>query len=180
MEISDGPLRGVHACAIAGLPRELEQIATSLGLLPEQFGATRNGAFQADLDLPAGFWRVWPERRIALWVGRDPDQPPPLARWQPHDELSLLEMILRLGQNGIWLYEGRLGGSSGWSPALPLKLVYEQLRLHPERFDRLSGEFGDSSGRSQQAVVSRFGCVEAVSPTQAIRWLSIVYGLTSD
>ena len=117
---------------------------------------------------------------IGLWIGRDPDQTPPLVRWRPPAELSLLEMILRLGEHGIWLFEGQLGADGDWSPPLPLKAVYEQLRRHPERFDRLSGEFGDSSGRSQHATISRFGCVEAVSPTQAVRWLSIAYGLISD
>jgi len=180
MEIGERPLQGVCACAVAGLPRELGAIAASLGLLPEQFGPTRGGAFQADLDLPAGFWRVWPERELGLWIGRDPDQRPPLARWKPGGELSLLEIILRLGEHGIWLFEGQLSDGEGWSAPLPLKTIYEQLRSHPERFERLSGEFGDRSGRSQHATFSRFGCVEAVSPTQAVRWLSIAYGLSSD
>lgn len=180
MEIGERPVQGVRACAVAGLPPELKRIAASLSLLPEQFGPTRDGAFQADLDLPAGFWRVWPERQIGLWIGRDPSQLPPLAHWGPRAQLSLLEMILRLGAYGIWLFEGQLGGDGGWSPPLPLKAIYEQLRCHPMRFDRLSGEFGDSSGRSQHATISRFGYVEAVNPTQAVRWLSIAYGLTSD
>lgn len=180
MEIGERPLQGIRACAVAGLPPDLERIAASLGLLPEQFGPTRDGAFQAELDLPAGFWRVWPEREIGLWIGRDPDQPPPLARWQPAREMTLLEMVLRLGEHGIWLFEGQLAGDGGWSRPLPLKAVYDQLQHHPERFNRLSGDFGDSSGRSQRATISRFGCVEAVSPRQAVRWLSIAYGLSSD
>lgn len=180
LKIGEPPLQGFRACAVGGLPPELESIAVSLGLLPEQFGPTRDGAFQADLDLPAGFWRVWPDREIGLWIGRDPDHPPPLVHWHPTQELSLLEMILRLGEHGMWLFEGRLGDDDGWSSPLPLKVVYEQLKRFPERFERLSGEFGDSSGRSLPAAISRSGSVEAVSPTQAVRWLSIAYGLSSD
>lgn len=180
VQVGERPLRGVRAFAIAGLPSETDLMASALGLLPEQFGPTRGGALQADLDVPAGFWRVWPDKAIGLWIGRAPGQEPPLAHWHPQPELSLLEMILRLGEHGIWLYEGRLGNDGGWSPPMPLKGVYEQLCLFPERFEKLSGEFGDSSGRSRRAVISRLGCVEAGDPTQAVRWLSIAYGLISD
>ena len=178
--INERSSQGIRACAVAGLPSDLAGIADALGLLPAQFGATRASAIQADIDLPAGFWRVWPKKGIGLWVGREPGPGAPLQRWQPGVELDLLEMILRLGEHGVWLYEGRLHAEDGWTVPLPLKAIYERLRLRPEAFDALSGEFGDSSGRSQQAVISRAGCVEAVSPTQAVRWLSIAYGLTSD
>lgn len=182
MQTGEQPPQVVCACAITinGLPPDLDEIAAALGLLRGQFGATRDGAFQADLDVPAGFWRVWPAKKIALWIGRDPDQQPPLVHWQPQAELNLLDTVLRLGEHGIWLYEGRLRGNGVWSPSLPLKAVYEQLKLHPELFDQLSGEFGDSSGRSQQALISRLGCIEALSPAQAVRWLSIAYGLNCD
>lgn len=178
--ISERPFDGIRACAVGGLPADAVLIAEMLGLLPTQFGATRGGAIQADIDVPSGFWRVWPDRGIGLWIGRDRGQPPPLKRWQPAVELDLLRTILRLGEHEVWLYEGQLHDESGWTSPLPLRTIYETLRLQPDNFDALTGEFGDSSGRSQTAFISRFGCVEAISPTQAVRWLSIAYGLTSE
>jgi hypothetical protein len=171
----------VRACAVAGLPADPAEIARALGLAPGQFGATRGGAIQADIDLPSGFWRVWPDTGIGVWIGRDPDQSPPLRNWEPSAPLELLHTVLRLGEEyDTWLYEGQLHDASGWSAPMTLKAIYDLLRLEPDRFDALSGEFGDSSGRSQTAAIFRSGCVEAISPTQAVRWLSIAYGLNGD
>jgi hypothetical protein len=174
------PFTGVRAFAVAGLHGEPGQIAEALGLDPAQFAPTRHGAIQADLDVPAGFWRVWPDEGIGLWIGREPGTEPPLRQWRPRVRLDLLKVVMRLGERGIWLYEGQLHGDDGWTPRQPLKMIYEQLQRHPDAFDALSGEFGDSSGRSQQAVISRFGSLETLSPTQAVRWLSIAYDLTRD
>jgi len=178
--IHERPLDTIRACAIGGLPSEPALIAAALGLHPAQFGQTRRGAMQADIDLPRGFWRVWPEHGIGLWIGRDPGQAPPLLWWRPAAELDLLQTILRLGEHNVWLYEGQLRDESGWTEPLSLKAIYDELRRQPDTFEALLGEFGNSSGRSQSAFISRTGCVEMSSPTQAVRWLSIAYDLTSD
>jgi hypothetical protein len=173
-------LDAVRACAVGGLPRDPSAIADALGLLPDQFGATRHGAIQADIDLPAGFWRVWPGRGVGLWVGRDPLQMPPLQHWQPTAEIDLLDLILTLGSHGVWLYEAQLRSEGEWGDHVPLKRVYEELQRGPQRYDAVRGAFGEPTGRSLNATILRSGCVEAVSPTQAVRWLSLAYDLTSD
>lgn len=177
--ISERPADTICACAIGGLPVEIGDIADALGLLPEQFGATRGGAIQADIDLPSGFWRVWPDSGIGLWVGRDPGQAPPLQRWHPAVELDLLETVLRLGEHDAWLYEGKLHADDGWTEPMSLKSIYALLHVHGELFDAMTGVF-DDAGRAQHATITRSGCVEMSSPAQAVRWLSIAYGLNSD
>jgi hypothetical protein len=178
--IGDRSFQRVRACAIGGLPAETSAIAAALGLHPAQFGPTRRGAIQADIDLPIGYWRVWPDQGIGLWVGGDPGQAPPLQRWHAPAELDLLQTILRLGEHDVWLYEAQLWEENGWTAPLSLKAIYQGLRRRPNGFAALRGEFGDASGRSQTAFISRTGCVETLSPTQAVRWLSIAYGLNRD
>lgn len=169
------------AVAVAGLPRDTAAIARALGLNAEQFGPTRGGAIQADLDVPAGFWRVWPTRGIGLWISRAPQRRPPLGRMAHTAELDLVQTVLRLGDHGIWIYEGRLfDADAGWTRPLPLKDLFHTLVRDQQRMLAVAGSWGDSAGRSHEAVLTRAGEMQAVSPTQAVRWLTIACGLPYD
>lgn len=167
----------IPAVAVAGLPRAVEALADVLGLLPTQLAPTRDEALEAELDVPPGRWRVWPARGVGLWVGRD-TSPPPLARVRALYPLDLAETVRRLGEHGIWLYEGRVFEGGGWSAPLPLKPVY-QLLLGGEA-TAVCGAFGDRAGRGHEAMISRSGQLRMNHPEHALGWLEIACGLTDD
>jgi hypothetical protein len=169
------------AVAVAGLPRRDAAIAGALGLDVAQFGPTRGGAIQADLDVPHGFWRVWPARGIGLWISRVPHQRPPLARIAHPANLDLVQTLLRLGDRGIWIYEGRLfDDNSGWGRPQQLKELFDVLARDQQRILAIAGSWGDSAGRSHDAVLTCAGEMRAVNPTQAVGWLSIACGLPDE
>jgi hypothetical protein len=157
----------VTAVAVAGLPASVAELATSLGLLPEQFGATRDDALEAELDVPSGRWRVWPDRGVGLWVSGDAT-PPPLTRVTAELTLDLRGAVSRLGGHGIWLYEGRILRGGEWSGPLPLKSAYPLLA----DADAVCGSFAER-GRSEEALLERSGRVRMRHPARALRWLEI-------
>jgi hypothetical protein len=170
----------VSARAVRALPSDTVSVARALGLLPAQFGATRDGAIQADLDVPDGFWRIWPESGFGVWVGRAPNQPPPSIPSISMAGVDLAQAILRLGESGIWLFEGRiLRHGSGWTNPLALSDAYGLLMRSASDMLAIDGWFGDSSGRSHHGVLSRDGELQAVSPTQAVRWLMTIYAISN-
>ena len=80
--------RLVPAGVPCGLPKDLAAAASDLGVTPSQFQHMRGGALQAELDLPSGFWRVWPELGLAAptrdalkFVHRARYLVTPIARW---------------------------------------------------------------------------------------------------
>jgi hypothetical protein len=184
LQLRDGaeaPEGLVPAVAVAGLPGHPEEIARHLGVGLEQFGATRGGAIQADLDVPAGFWRVWPDRGIGLWVGRVPGQPPPLGRLCPSVEIDLAATLLRLGERAIWLYEGQLFHEErGWTRPLALRPLFEELTQGGAEYIAIAGSWSDPAGRAYRAVLTRSGELQATRPTQAVRWLAIACDLPDD
>jgi hypothetical protein len=166
----------ISAVAIVGLPRERASIAVALGLLDGQLAETRGEALEGELDLPPGFWRVWPSTGIGLWVGRDAS-PPPLTRVGSMLTLDLSGTVRRLGEYGIWPYEGRALRDGRWTPPLPLKPLYEHLLAGADAFH---GSFGDEGGRSEEALFERAGRLRMRRPEQAVRWLEIASGLHND
>jgi hypothetical protein len=171
----------VAAVAVAGLPDEPAAIASYLGVETSQLGQTRGGALQADLDVPAGFWRVWPARGIGLWIGRAPGQRPPLGALRPNLDIDLARTLLRLGDRGIWLYEGRLyERERGWSRPLQLRPLYEALVDDANDTLAVAGAWSDPGGRAYRAVLTRAGELQARYPTQAVRWLAIACDLPDD
>jgi hypothetical protein len=176
-EIELAPTVAIPAVAVAGLPRAAVDVANVLGLLPSQLAPTRDEALEAELDVPPGRWRVWPTRGVGLWVGRD-TSPPPLARVRALYRLDLAETVRRLGEHGIWLYEGRVFDRGRWSEPLPLKPVY-QLLLGGEA-TAVCGAFGDRAGRAHEAMIFRSGQLRMSHPEQALGWLEIACGLTDD
>ncbi|MGH2781393.1 MAG: hypothetical protein ACRDLA_08305 [Thermoleophilaceae bacterium] len=114
---------------------------------------------------------------MGLWVGRD-TSPPPLARVRALYSLDLAETVRRLGEHGIWLYEGRIFEGGNWSAPLPLKPLY-QLLLDGNA-TAVCGAFGDRAGRAHEAMISRSGQLRMSHPEDALGWLEIACGLTDD
>jgi hypothetical protein len=180
-DVAETPEEFVAAVAVAGLPAEPSAIAAHLGIELGQLGATRGGAFQADLDVPAGFWRVWPARGIGLWISRMPGQRPPLGRVRPNVEIDLARTLLRLGERGIWLYEGRVyDREHGWSRPLALRPLYRALADGTDETLAVAGAWSDPAGRAYRAVLTRAGELQARYPAQAVRWLAIACDLPDD
>lgn len=180
-DVAEAPQELVAAIAVAGLPEESSAIASYLGIDEAELAATRGGALQADLDVPAGFWRVWPARGIGLWISRKPGQRPPLGRLRPNVDIDLARTLLRLGERGIWLYEGRLyDREHGWSRPLALLPLYRALTDGSTDTLAVAGAWSDPAGRAYRAVLTRTGELQARYPTQAVRWLAIACDLPDD
>jgi hypothetical protein len=176
-QVEIGPTAASPAVAVAGLPQALEAVAEVLGLLPSQLAPTRDEALEAELDVPPGRWRVWPARGVGLWIGHD-TSPPPLGRVRSLYRLDLAETVRRLGEHGIWLYEGRVLDADGWSAPLPLKPLY-QLLVGGE-VTAVCGAFGDRVGRAHEALISCSGQLRMSHPEQALGWLEIACGFKDD
>jgi hypothetical protein len=168
----------VLASILVNLPSDLVDVASLIGVRLAQLEPMRGGAFQAELDLPPGFWRVWPQHSIALWIGRAPDAAMPhIAR--PHrNDLDLLSTLLRLHRAGMWLQEASLVFDDGSrTHSAPLEAIISTLRTHGGQIVGIAGFWGDESGRALQAEIYRSGEIRAGSPTTALRWLETAYGL---
>jgi hypothetical protein len=170
------------AVLFANVPTEPQAAVAALGLDPEQVGHVRGGALQADLDLPDGSWRLWPERGIAAWLGRHAEAtPPPTASDLQRGDVDLLAGLDRLLDRGLWCSELRLlDDDSGWSVALPLRTALEALIEDGARIRGLSGVFSDGHGGASRVELFTDGEAWASTPLEAERWLLIASGIVDE
>jgi hypothetical protein len=169
----------VPAFLVAGLPEEPAAAAEALGLSLSLFVPARDGAWQADFDLPRGAsWRLLPEQRAALWIARDPAValPPMRSPWH-RVELRLLDGLLRLGElEHVWLAEAALlDPASGWTPVYSGGTAMRLLAATPD-IGAVSGIWSDDRGRAIHAEIYRDGRILAESHSQAERWLLAAAG----
>jgi hypothetical protein len=134
----------------------------------------RRGVLQAELDVPAGFWRLWPSRRIAIWVGCTADAVMPFVSRPFRRELDLERALLRLHRSGLWLQEANL--IRDHSEPERLETIIAAVR-GDSRIEGVAGFWGDESGRVYEGVLHRSGDAWLEHPTQAVRWLITAYGL---
>lgn len=170
--------RLVPASVLVDVPRELPELASMIGVGVRQLQPMRGGAFQAELDVPPGFWRVWPEHALALWIGRGPYASMPHVAQRHRGQLDLLTTLLRLHRTGMWLQEASLVLTDGdRTESAPLEAIVAALRAHADRVAGVAGFWGDGAGNVVEGELFRSGEVRVSSPTTAIRWLETAYGL---
>lgn len=170
--------RLVPASVLLDVPSELPELASMIGVGVGQLEPMRGGAFQAELDVPPGFWRIWPHHAVALWIGRAPNASMPHVALPHRGNLDLLTTLLRLHRSGVWLQEARLVLTDGErTESSTLEAIIAALHSHADRVAGVAGFWGDTSGNVVEGEVFRSGEVRVGSPTAAIRWLETAYGL---
>jgi hypothetical protein len=163
------------------IPAELDRAAAMLGLAPEQLGHMRGGGLQAELDVPSGAWRYWPDRGVAAWLSRrDSATPPTGAELEPAG-LGLPEAVERLHAAGLWCAEMRLYiRHEGWTPSLQLREALELLHETEAPVDGVSALWSDGRGSAARVELFAGGQAWASSPVEAERWLLVAAGLSDD
>lgn len=170
--------RLVPAGVLLGVPGDLTATAEMLGVGVVQLEPMRGGALQAELDVPSGIWRVWPDHALAMWIGRTPEATMPHVAHHHRAALDLLTAILRLHRTGTWLQEASLCLSTGErTEVAPLEAIVASLRTHGDHVSGVAGFWGDASGQVIEAEIFRAGEIRTDNPTTTVRWLEIAFGL---
>lgn len=168
------------AVLFTDLPETPEAAADVLGLSPEQLTDVRDGALQADLDVPSGAWRVWPQKRVAAWLGRSTSSPHTSAALE-RAQLDLVDALDRLYERGYWCAELQLlRDEDGWSGSLPLKAALSKMIDGEQAVRGFSGVFGDGRGGSARVELLCDGQAWASSSIDAERWLLVASGLSDE
>jgi hypothetical protein len=160
----------VPAFLVVGLPPEARGAANALGVQPAAFRPVRGGALQADFEVPAASsWRLWPDRGVAVWFGRDRGTAVPPVRWGWRaPDMGLHDCLRRLAAHGIWLQEGRLlRADATWTPTAPAAAVLASL----EGVCAVSGTFSDAEARAVRGVVFDDGRLWTETYADAEQWL---------
>jgi hypothetical protein len=173
----------VPAFLVADLPAEPSAAAAALGLPFTAFGPARGGAWQADLDLPRGTsWRLFPDRRAALWVAREAAAAvPPISPVWTGMKIELLDGLLRLAEvERVWLSEAALlDAETGWTSMMGATAAIRALADGSDVL-ALSGTWSDERGRAVYAELHRDGRIRAETYAQAERWLLTAAGIDVD
>jgi hypothetical protein len=169
------------AALLVGLPDGLDEAAAAVNLTPAQFMPMPDGAWQANLAVPSGIWRLWPERGIAAWFGARTDRPldQPPARLEPA-RLDLIEALRRLHRRGHWPGELSLLGPDGWTRAQVGYDALRQLAAAPDTWTALAGTWSDGVGGALYVEFDVHGRVWAHSRADAKHFLLLVAGLSDD
>jgi hypothetical protein len=95
---------------------DVPDIAERLGINAAQLAWGGDGALHAELDVPAGSWRVYPPFRVALWISLRPgDDPPPAP---PGRRLRLGRTVRRLRRRGARSRDLQVCDGEVWSVPL--------------------------------------------------------------
>lgn len=171
----------IPAVLYSGLPHDPSAVADALGLSEDQLACMRGGALQAELDVPEGAWRVWPERGIAAWLARRRGATvPPTPGRLDHFGLDLLDATTRLLRHGLWCSEVRLLDHCGWAAPQPIRDGLERLVAAPQNALGISALWSDGDGGAIRVELFQNGSAWAPSPGEAERWLLLAAGLADE
>lgn len=180
-QVSARQPRSTRTCLAAlfrSVPGTLDEAAAAVRLSPESFVPMPGGAWQADLAVPRGFWRLWPERGVAAWFGTRQDRPldRPPAQLDPA-RLDLLNAVQRLRQHGHWPVEVSLLGTDGWTAAQPAYEALVALADGQEGWRAVAGTWSDGVGGAVYVELDRDGHAWAHERHDAERFLLLAAGL---
>lgn len=119
----------------------------------EQFEPMTDGTLQADLQVPPGTWRLWPERQVALWVGARPDAVPAV---RADAQLDLFDAALALSDAGLKLRDLRARNAVGWGKLMRAHHALRHLAEHPDT-GAVRGVWADPVGRAIRAEIHSSG-----------------------
>lgn len=151
---SGRPIGEFSGLVLTGLPED-HDAALALLADPRQFEPMRDGTMQADLEVPAGTWRVWMDRRIALWIGARRYASPAIDIRQ---HLDLFELAAEVSDAGLMLRDMALRTRTGWGPTLRAHRALRGLAncAHGE-VDAIRGVWGISSDRAIRVEIHDSG-----------------------
>jgi hypothetical protein len=167
----------VPARVVAGLPRGVEAAREALRLAPGQLKPTADGAWQSELDLPPGTWRVWPELGEAAWIAHAGTELPRVGAGVRAQALDLVEAVRRLHARGLWCLELRLLTRDGWGPNEPAADGLARLVGLDAAVFGLSGLFSGGEDGPARVELFRDGTVWAANWLDAERWLLTAAGI---
>lgn len=167
----------VPARVVSGVPAGIEAARDALRLAPGQLKPSLDGAWQGELDCPAGTWRVWPEHGTAAWIARGATDLPRVRDDVHAQPLDLIEAMRRLHARGLWCLELRILTREGWGPNEPAADELGRLLALGDDALGISGLF--TGGEDGPARVELFvdGTVWAANWLDAERWLLTAAGV---
>jgi hypothetical protein len=142
----------VPALVVVGLPVDSD-VARAMLAAPNQFEPLSDGSFSAQLEVPPGTWRYWPESRTAFWLGRRADSRAPV-RGGPR--IDLFELFLGLGRGGLLLRDLKALHKGGWGPRLRAGAALRMLADDPS-VKAVRGVLADRSGRAVRMEIHNTG-----------------------
>jgi hypothetical protein len=165
------------ALIVVGLPHDAALAADRLRVPLGRFESVRGDVLEAELEVPPGRWRVWPQRGAALWIGQRPDSFP--AEPSEGRGLDLVQTLLVLADAGLWPSELRVLKDTGWTPVLGVAAAARAL-TRVDDVVALFGVWSDVEGAAAlRACLFSDGVVRAETEGLAERLL-ILLGSLSD
>jgi hypothetical protein len=127
-----------------------------------------DGALHAELDCPAGSWRVYPRLRIALWISLRPGLGPPPIRHG--GRLPLAHLVRRLRGRGMRFRDLRIHDGESWSP--PLRAAEALSALKTSDVCAISAMWSRADHHPARIEVFHDGTLWAPAPADAAWWAS--------
>jgi hypothetical protein len=143
------------ATLVAGLGATLDDARRALRLGAEQAHPVPGHAVTADLTVPRGTWRIWPERGVAAWLGRRRGELPRVDDDTIPVALDLPEAVRHLHARGLWGVEVRLLDSDGWSRPMDAYEGLTDLMRRVEDIEGISGVFNGGEGGPARVEIYR-------------------------
>jgi hypothetical protein len=164
------------ATLVAGLGATLDEARRSLRLGAEQAHPVPGHAVTAELAVPRGTWRIWPDRGLAAWLGRRRGELPRVADTTSTVGLDLPDAVRHLHARGLWCVEIRLHDADGWSRPMAAHEGLSDLMRRVDDIQGISGVFSGGETGPARVEIYRDGRVLAGDPKDAERWLLVVHG----
>jgi hypothetical protein len=163
------------ATLVGGLGRNLDDVREALRLAEEQTHPSPDGSVVAELPVPGGTWRIWPEHGVAAWLGRRSGDLPRVNDATPV-ALDLPDAVRHLHDRGLWCVEVRLFDAAGWSRPMDAYDGLCDLVARAHKIEGISAIFSSQSG-PVRVEMYRDGRVLAADPLDAERWLLIAHDI---
>jgi hypothetical protein len=153
---------------VIGAGEEVGEIAHRLGLDEQQLSWGGDNALHAELDCPAGSWRIYPERRMGLWISARPGfDPPPVPAG---DKLQLVAMVLALRARGVRFRDVCVYEDGEWSR--PLGAIAALARMTSSEPYGISAVWSSIDRRPARVEIFADGALWAPTPSDAAWWVA--------
>jgi hypothetical protein len=153
---------------VLGTGEEVDQIALDLGLDTRQLSWGGDSALHAELDCPAGTWRVYPKRRMCLWISARPGYAPPSAC--TGERLKLASMVMALRARGIRFRDVCFYADDEWSA--PLGPIAAVARVTSSEPSGISAVWSSIDRHPARIEIFADGALWAPSPSDAAWWVA--------
>jgi hypothetical protein len=169
----------VTSVLVRGLPGDDRQIAIELGVGEEQLYHVNGGVVEAQLHLPAGMWRIWPDLGAGVWIGATPTSGiPHMPVGASRRKFKLRDFVLRLAGAGLFLQDVQLCCEGAWSEKLPSRRWLAQ--LDDSAVEAIAGIVSDGADHGFEIEFGCDGLLRAETQVHADACSTLVLGLDED